>query len=123
MSQNLAAKSKKNKMAELILSFLSWILKKKVKTQWNSGEFSPILSNKRHRVDGYFPELGLGIEIFGHGGHCCIYPTCKKFYEPEEIHPILNMKNIHKRDFKQIIYLSHFFPGKISVVYICQFEK
>ncbi|MCP4652814.1 MAG: hypothetical protein GY858_05465 [Candidatus Omnitrophica bacterium] len=118
-------KQKKNKMTELILSLLSWIFKKKVQTQWNSGEFSPILSTTRHRVDGYFAELGLGIEIFGHGGHACIYPTCKKFYDPEEIHPILKIKNddVRKRDFKRINYLSQFFPGKIFVVYICQFEK
>ncbi len=112
-------------MAELILSFLSWQLKTKIQTHWNGGKFSPILSNTRHRVDGYAPELGLGIEIFGHGGHTCIYPSCKNFYNPEEIHPVLKMKNadVQKRDIKHINYLSHFFPGKIFIVYICQFEK
>ncbi len=118
-------KQKKNKMTELILSFLSWHLKKKIQTQWNSGEFNPILSNTRYRVDGYIPGLKLGVEIFGHGGHPCIYPSCKKFFDPDEIHPILKMKNdeVRKRDTRRINYLSQFFPGKIFIIYICQFEK
>ncbi len=112
------ARLKRNRSAELILAFFAWLYKVKFQTDWNDGEFRPMPTGRKFRVDGYCEQLKLAVEIRGHGGHPCIYRTCNNFYFDNSIHPILKRTNhkICKRDSPSYTFVSWSITFKSSLI-------